>query len=143
MKIEKDELSGVDKLIETWANSKKKISNAWQEAKQQITEMNNAETVLLCLRNGKVDFNLIEEDVRRIHQKLMSDGLEVLGSHLFINEKEDFLEIKTYTQKGEKTFLDTVKFKVNAISNLPSDIYEKLRESGKIELSLRIAPQNK
>lgn len=142
MKKEEDGLSGIDKLAKTLINSKKKISDTWQEAKQQITEVDN-KVSLSCLQNGKVDFHLIEEDVKRIHQKLISDGLDVLGNYLLIEDKEDSLEIKTYIQKGEKTLLDTIKFKAESISNLPPDIYEKLQEDGKVELHLRIVPTNK
>lgn len=137
MKKGSDEVVGVGKLLKTLSESSKKISEAWQAAKDSIAE----ETPhLSCLKSGNVDFKLIGEDVRYIQQKLFSQKFQVLGSYVIINDKEDFFEIKTYFKKvdGSTTLLDTVKFKVESVSNLPSDVHQKLQQEGQVELYLGV-----
>ncbi len=140
MEKNQDELSGFAKIFKTLANSANKLGKACEETYKNITETDNTEVTLSCLQKGRVDFSLIEEDIKHIHQKLRLDGLDILGCHLIINDKEDYIEIKTFTQQGEKTLLDSIKFKCKSILNLPSDIHEKLEENGIVTLHLTIRP---
>ena len=136
MKKEQDISSGIDKLSIALSNAKKKISDAIRETKRHIPEADK-HIHLFCIQKDKVDFTLIEKDVKNIHAKLRSDGFEILGSHLVIDDKNDYIEIKTYIQKGEKTSMDTIKIKVKSIQKLPNDIYQKLQDSGRVELHLK------
>ncbi len=119
------------KLFDTITSIPKKITDAVEEG---LRERSN----LICVQNGLLDFDLIEDDVRQIHRNLKARGDKVLGSHLILDEARDLMEIKTYTERGNKTFLITVDAEVRRITNIPSDLLNELKQRGRIELSLKL-----
>ena len=48
------------------------------------------------------------------------------------------MEIRTYTERGDKTFVITVDAEVKQVTNLPSDISEELEKEGRVELNLKL-----
>jgi secreted Zn-dependent insulinase-like peptidase len=110
----------------------KKISEAWKE------NAGEAETnKFSSIQRGNLDFDLLEVDIKKIQIKIELDGYSVLGSHLIIDDRQKLIEIKTYSQKGEKSFVDTVTAKVKGVTNIPSDILDELKSKGRVELSLK------
>lgn len=119
------------KLINTTTRCFKKIVDAVEEGLIRLYP-------LTCVQNESLDFDLIEDDVRQIHQNLQARGHKVLGSHLILDDANDLMEIKTYTKRGEKTCLITVDAKVRRVTNIPSDLFDELKERKRIELSLKL-----
>jgi hypothetical protein len=85
----------------------------------------------------KESSNLVCEDVRRIQGDLKARGDTVLGSHLILDDERNFMEIRTYAQRGDKNFVITVDAEVKRITNIPSDVLEELQQKGRVELSLK------
>lgn len=120
----------VDKIFSSITGIGKKISAAIEE------EAAN-ELVLVSVKNMVLDFNLVEEDVKQIHKRLERDGSRVLGSYLILNDKQDTMEIQSYKQSGDKTFITSTKTKVSRANNLPPDVHTELQEKGSVKLFLK------
>lgn len=117
------------KLFNNIASIPKQLADAVEEGSKETFS-------LVCVKNGLLDFKLIKEDVKQIHEAMKSSGDIVLGSHLILDDKRNFMEIRTYTERGDKTFVITVDAEVKRVTNLPSDILEKLQKEGRVELNL-------
>jgi hypothetical protein len=118
------------KLFNTITNIPKKLADAVEEGLKENSD-------LVCVQEGLLNFERIEEDVRRIQGDLKARGDKVLGSHLILDDERNLMEIKTYTERGDKTFVITVDAEVKRITNIPSDVLEELKEKGRVELSLK------
>ena len=119
------------KLFNTVSSISKKITDAVEEG---LREPSN----LICVQNGLLDFDLIEDDVRQIHRNLKARGNKVLGSHLILDDELNLMEIRTYTERGDKTFLITVDAEVRRVINVPRNILNEFTRRGRIEISLKL-----
>ncbi|MDJ0600737.1 MAG: hypothetical protein QNJ37_18060 [Crocosphaera sp.] len=120
-----------NKLFNTVTNIPKKIADAVEEGK-----MGNPN--LICVQDGVLDFDLIEDDVRQIHRNLKARGDIVLGSHLILYHTSKLMEIVTYTERGDQTFSITVDAQLKKVINIPQNIRDELQQNGRVELSLKI-----
>ncbi|NES74195.1 MAG: hypothetical protein F6K24_57910, partial [Okeania sp. SIO2D1] len=84
-----------------------------------------------------LNFDLLEKDIEKIHARIEQDGYSVLGSRLVLDNKKDLMEIKTYSQKGEKSFVNTASAKVKKVKNIPADILNEMKSKGRVEISLK------
>ncbi|NEQ72269.1 MAG: hypothetical protein F6K23_03760 [Okeania sp. SIO2C9] len=120
----------VDKLFNTMKNAGEKISQALQENDVDIDTFNSIEKETL-------NFDLLEKDIEKIHTRIEQDGYSVLGSHLILDNEKDLMEVKTYSQKGEKSFVNTVSATVKKVRNIPADILNEMKTKGRVEISLK------
>ncbi|NEN89299.1 MAG: hypothetical protein F6K48_10500 [Okeania sp. SIO3H1] len=118
------------KLFKTVKNAGEKISQAWQENFVYIDSFNSIEKETL-------NWDLLEEDIKNIHTIIEQDGYSVLGSHLILDNEKDLMEIKTYSQKGEKSFVNTVSATVKKVRNIPADILDEIESKSRVEISLK------
>ncbi|OZH55295.1 hypothetical protein AFK68_05545 [Hydrocoleum sp. CS-953] len=118
------------KLFNTMKNASEKISQALQENDVDIDTFNSIEKETL-------NFDLLEKDIEKIHTRIEQDGYSVLGSRLVLDNEKDLIEIKTYSQKGEKSFVNTVSAKVKQVTNIPADILEEIKIKGRVEVSIK------
>lgn len=118
------------KLFNNIASIPKQLADAVEEGSTETFS-------LVCVQNGLLDFELIEEDVKQIHRDMKSRDDKVLGSHLILDDERDLMEIRTYTEKDDKTFINSIDAKVKRVINIPSDILEELQKEGRVELSLK------
>ena len=81
----KDETIGnkVDRIWNRITGIGKKVSDAIEE------DAANEEDSLISVSDSVLDFNLVEQDVKRIHKKLEREGSRVLGSYLILDNKQD------------------------------------------------------
>jgi hypothetical protein len=119
------------KLFKTITSIPKQLADAVEEG---LKEPSN----LISVQEGLLNFERIEEDVKRIQGDLKARGDKVLGSHLILDDERNFMEIKTYTERGDKTFVITVDAEVIRVTNIPSDVLEKLQKEGRVELNLKL-----
>lgn len=119
------------KLFNNIASISKQLSDAVEEGLKETFS-------LVCVKNGLLDFELIEEDVKQIHEAMKSRGDKVLRSHLILDNERDLMEIRTYTERSDKTFVNTIDAKVKRVTNIPSEILEELQKEGRVELSLTL-----
>ncbi|MGD1704740.1 hypothetical protein [Dapis sp. BLCC M229] len=110
-------------------NAGEKISQALQENDVDLDTFNSIEKEIL-------NFDLLEKDIEKIHTKIERDGYSVLGSRLILDDKKDLIEIKTYSQKGENSFVNTVSAKVKQVSNIPPEILNEMKTKGRAEISV-------
>ncbi|MDJ0615166.1 MAG: hypothetical protein QNJ63_00105 [Calothrix sp. MO_192.B10] len=108
----------------------KKVTDAVQEG---LSESPN----LVCVQNGILNFDLIEQDIKRIHKVLRARGDVILGSHLTLDDKQDFMEITTYTERKDRTFSTSVETEVRRVTNIPEDVLDELKTKGRVELHLK------
>ncbi|MFM5888685.1 MAG: hypothetical protein ACKPFD_03120 [Dolichospermum sp.] len=118
------------KLFNNLTSIPKKLADAVEEGLKETPN-------LLCVQDGVLNFELIEEDVRRIQRDMKARGDKVLGSQLILDDELDLMEIRTYTERGDKTFVNTIDAKVKRVTNIPSEIFEELQKKGRVELSLK------
>ncbi|MFM6077037.1 MAG: hypothetical protein ACKPCI_00740 [Dolichospermum sp.] len=118
------------KLFNNIASISKQLSDGVEEGLKETFS-------LVCVKNGLLDFELIEEDVKQIHEAMKSRGDKILRSHLILDNELDLMEIRTYTERGDKTFVNTIDAKVKRVTNIPSEIFEELQKKGRVELSLK------
>jgi hypothetical protein len=130
----KDETIGnkVDRIWNRITGIGKKVSDAIEE------DAANEEDSLISVSDSVLDFNLVEQDVKRIHKKLEREGSRVLGSYLILDNKQDTMQIQTYKQSGDKTFVNTMETKVTRVSNLPTEVLAELKEKGVVKLHLKL-----
>jgi hypothetical protein len=126
-------------LQDTWGNLVNKVANlpnrlvdAVEEGFQEATEQASN---LRCAKNGLLDFDLIEEDVKQIHRNLEMKGGRVLKSHVILDDKLDRIEIQTYTEKGDKTYRTINSAKVQEIINAPDEVLAELNRQKRVELA--------
>ncbi|MDJ0516472.1 MAG: hypothetical protein F6K22_35350 [Okeania sp. SIO2F4] len=118
------------KLFNTMKNASEKISQALQENDVDIDTFNSIEKETL-------NFDLLEKDLEKIHARIEKDGYSVLGSRLVLDNEKDLMEIKTYSQKGEKSFVNTASAKVKKVRNIPAEILDEMKSKGRVEISLK------
>ena len=118
------------KLFNTMKNAGEKISQALQENDVDIETFNSIEKETL-------NFDLLEKDIEKIHARIEKDGYSVLGSRLVLDNEKDLMEIKTYSQKGEKSFVNTASAKVKKVRNIPAEILNEMKTQGRVEISLK------
>ncbi|MGD1713046.1 hypothetical protein [Dapis sp. BLCC M172] len=118
------------KLLNTLKNAEEKISQAVQENVLDTDTFNSIEEEVL-------NFDLLEKDIEKIQTRIEQDEYSVLGSSLILDNEKDLIEIKTYSQKGEKSFVNTVSAKVKQVTNIPADILEEIKIKGRVEISLK------
>lgn len=119
------------KLFNNIASISKQLSDAVEEGLKETFS-------LVCVKNGLLDFELIEEDVKQIHEAMKSRGDKILRSHLILDNELDLMEIRTYTERGDKTFVNTIDAKVKRVTNIPSEILEELQKEVRVELNLTL-----
>jgi len=119
------------KLFNNIASISKQLSDAVEEGLKETFS-------LVCVKNGLLDFELIEEDVKQIHEAMKSRGDKILRSHLILDNERDLMEIRTYTERSDKTFVNTIDAKVKRVTNIPSEILEELQKEGRVELNLTL-----
>jgi hypothetical protein len=117
-------------LFNTVKNAGEKIAQAFQENIVSLDTFNSIERETL-------NFDLLEEDIKKIHRRIENEGYSVLGSRLMLDQKKELMEIKTYSQKGEGNFVNTVSAKVKRVTNIPAEIVAEMKSKGRIELSLK------
>ncbi|MFB2897729.1 hypothetical protein ACE1CI_32830 [Aerosakkonemataceae cyanobacterium BLCC-F50] len=118
------------KLFDTITSIPKKFSDAVEEGLREPSD-------LACVKNGLLDFDLIKDDVRKIHRNLKAKGNKVLASHLILDDEHNLMEIQIYTERDGKTFLIKVDAEVERLTNVPDDVLDELKKEGWIELSLK------
>jgi len=130
----KDETIGnkVDRIWNRITGIGKKVSDAIEE------DAANEEDSLISVSDFVLDFNLVEQDVKRIHKKLEREGSRVLGSYLILDNKQDTMQIQTYKQSGDKTFVNTMETKVTHLRNFPPEVLTELKEKGVVKLHLKL-----
>ncbi|WP_414585778.1 hypothetical protein [Scytonema sp. PCC 10023] len=123
-----------NKIYDKITNLSKRLADAVEEGlREGLQETTN----LVCVQQGVLDFERIKEDVRRIQEDLKARGT-VIGSHLILDEKQNFMEIRTYIERNGEIFVIPVKAEVKQITNIPSDIVNELKAKGRVELSLKL-----
>ena len=119
------------KLFNNITSIPNKLADAVEEGLQEQSN-------LVSLEEGILDFELIEEDVRRIQRDMKARGDKFLGSNVILDDVKNFVEIRTYVERGDKKFVITVDAEVKRVTNLPSDILDELKEKGRVELNLKV-----
>ncbi|KYC42268.1 hypothetical protein WA1_20025 [Scytonema hofmannii PCC 7110] len=123
------------KLSNNLTSISNKLANAVKEELQETFKLKTSK--LVCVQEGLLDFERIDEDVRRIQEDMKARGDIVLGSHLILDDERNFMEIRTYTERDNKTFVIPVDAEVKRVINIPSDVLNELQQKGHIELSLK------
>jgi len=118
------------RLFNTGKKAIEKISQAWEENVVDIDTFNS-------IQRETLNFDLLDEDIKAIHREIEQDGYFVLGSRLVLDDRQELMEIKTYSQKGEKSFVNTVSAKVKRLINIPANILDEIKSKGRVELSLK------
>ncbi|OIP72377.1 MAG: hypothetical protein AUK43_03960 [Oscillatoriales cyanobacterium CG2_30_40_61] len=118
------------KIFDTVKNAGEKISQALQE---NVVDIDNFSSI----QRETLNFDLLDEDIKNIHIRLKQDGYSVLGSRLTLDYRQELMEIKTYSQKREENFVNTVSAKVKLVINIPADILDEMKSKGRVELSLK------
>lgn len=127
-------------LKDTWANLVDKVSNIPQrleDAFEEGMQEEIAETLdgdFRSIRNGVLNFDLIEKDIQQFHQNLEIRGSRVLGSHLILDDQRNVIEIQTYTKKEGKTYRTINSAKVHEITNIPDEVLNELDKKQIVEL---------
>ena len=111
-------------------NVREKVSQVLQENVVDIDTLDS-------IKRETLNWDLLEEDIKNIHTRIQLDGYFVLGSRLILDNKKDLIEIKTYSQKGEKSFANTVSAKVKRVKNIPTDILDEIKTKGRAEISVK------
>jgi hypothetical protein len=116
------------------------IEKGAKDIKEAIQENSNESYDLKSINKKEklLDFSRIEDDVKKIHKDLQKKGDTVLGSHLILDDKNDLMEINIYTQKDGETSQTTIKAEVQRITNIPSHVRDELKNSGRVELNLKL-----
>ena len=90
------------------------------------------------LENQTLDFDLLEDHLKEIHRIVKKDGSDILGTRLILDERQNLIEIKIYSRKGEKNALFTNHVKINSMKNIPPDIMEEIQSKGRVELTIHL-----
>ena len=122
----------------SWGSLVNQVSQRLTDAIEEGRQNAIAESNLICVKNGTVNFDLIEEDVRRIHRELEKKGIRVLGSHVILDDQRNFMEIQTYTEREGKTYQRINSAKVQELRNVPDDVLDELNKKKRVELSFTL-----
>ena len=118
------------KFFNTVKNAGEKISQALQENVVDIDTLNS-------IQRETLNFALLEEDIENIHTRIEQEGYSVLGSRLILDDQKELIEIKTYSKKGEKSFLNTTSATVKRVINIPTEILDEIKTKGSAEISVK------
>ena len=117
-------------FFNTVKNAGEKISQALQENVVDIDTLNS-------IHRETLNFALLEEDIENIHTRIEQEGYSVLGSRLILDDQKELIEIKTYSKKGEKSFLNTTSATVKRVINIPTEILDEIKTKGSAEISVK------
>ena len=117
-------------IFNTVKNAREKISQALQENVVDIDTLNS-------IHRETLNFALLEEDIENIHTRIEQEGYSVLGSRLILDDKKELIEIKTYSKKGEKSFLNTISATVKGVTNILTEILDEMKTKGRAEISVK------
>ena len=117
-------------IFNTVKNAREKISQALQENVVDIDTLNS-------IHRETLNFALLEEDIENIHTRIEQEGYSVLGSRLILDDKKELIEIKTYSKKGEKSFLNTISATVKGVTNILTEILDEMKTKGRAEISFK------
>ena len=117
-------------FFNTVKNAGEKISQALQENVVDIDTLNS-------IHRETLNFALLEEDIENIHTRIEQEGYSVLGSRLILDDQKELIEIKTYSKKGEKSFLNTTSATVKRVINIPTEILDEMKTKGRAEISVK------
>ena len=117
-------------IFNTVKNAREKISQALQENVVDIDTLNS-------IQRETLNFALLEEDIENIHTRIEQEGYSVLGSRLILDDQKELIEIKTYSKKGEKSFLNTTSATVKRVINIPTEILDEIKTKGSAEISVK------
>ena len=117
-------------IFNTVKNAREKISQALQENVVDIDTLNS-------IQRETLNFALLEEDIKNIHTRIEQEGYSVLGSRLILDDQKELIEIKTYSKKGEKSFLNTTSATVKRVINIPTEILDEIKTKGSAEISVK------
>ncbi|HAX76258.1 MAG TPA: hypothetical protein DCY88_10565 [Cyanobacteria bacterium UBA11372] len=131
-------MSKQEKMTEKWGKLIGIINDVPKKLAKAVEEEISTFDSLNCLQQGTLNFALIEDDIKHIHEQLEVDGAVVLGSHLILDDEKNLMEIKTYTRSGGKNYVSTVSSEFKRAKNIPADIVAELKKKGRIELHLKL-----
>lgn len=131
-------LDKFNKVLNTAKNSIGQIQEVIVE-KEEFNNINDLNK-LKCLNKQIMNFDLLEEDVKHIHNQLKAENHTIIGTYLVINIAVNRYEVslENYFQKDNENFKDSNNFKASRIEHLPSDIAEELKQNGKVKLHLEV-----
>ena len=131
-------LDKFNKVLNTAKNSIGQIQEVIVE-KEEFDEVRDFNK-LKCLNNKIMNFNLLEEDIKRIQNQLKSERHTIIRTYLVIEISANGYEVslENYLQKDNKNFKESSNFKALRIEHLPSDIAEELKQDGKVKLYLEV-----
>ncbi|MEB3883436.1 hypothetical protein [Lyngbya sp. CCY1209] len=112
------------------------IKNIHEQISQAIQGYPKIET-WASLEKKTLNFDLLEDDLKKIHRILKKDGASILGTRLILDDKKNLIEIKIYSQKGAKNYVDTTRAEIDRLKNIPPDIMEEIKRKGRVELNLK------
>jgi hypothetical protein len=118
------------RLFNSIAELPSRIAEAFQEGMSEDIQLS-------CVRDGLLDFNLVEEDIAQIQKLLKARGDSIIGSHLILDDRKELLEIRTYVEREGKTFSVYVDAEVRRVTNIPEDVLEELEKEEKVELHFK------
>ena len=125
-----------EQLSEKFTRLCNTIKDVGKKLHEAIVEEHDMVTNLTSVRQGTLDFKALEHDIARIHKQFERDGSVVLGSSLFLDDRKDLMEIRTYHQRNDKTFLNTIQVEVHQLQGCPADILAELKKHGTAEVSV-------
>lgn len=117
-------------IFNTLKNAREKISQALQENVVDIDTLNS-------IHRETLNFALLEEDIENIHTRIEQEGYSVLGSRLILDDQKELIEIKTYSKKGENSFLNTISATVKGVTNILTEILDEMKTKGRAEISVK------
>jgi hypothetical protein len=129
-----------ESLSEKFAKIFGTIEKGAKEIKEAIQEGSNQSYDLKCINKKEklLDYSRIEDDVKEIYKYLQKKGDTILGSHLILDDINNLMEINIYTKKNGETSKTTIKAEVQRITNIPSHVSDELKNSGRVELNLKL-----
>jgi hypothetical protein len=133
MEIQESLPEKVAKIFGTIEKGAKNMKEAMQEYRNESYDLKSINS-----KEKLLDFIRIEDDVKKIYKDIQKKGDTVLGSHLILDGKNDLMEINIYTQKNGETFQTTIKAEVQRVTNIPSHVRDELKNSGRVELNLKL-----
>lgn len=125
-----------ENILSSASQTLKAIKKTVQDT--EITQNPRNKSQLECIRNGVLDFDLLEEDMKRIREQIELDQeAKILGSYIVILKDIEFkVKFEIYLQKQNKTFMQSVEAKVSNFEHLPSEVVNKLETNKVVKLFL-------
>ncbi|XWK87892.1 MAG: hypothetical protein U7127_27525 [Phormidium sp.] len=130
-------MADTENLADKFGRLLNTVKGAGEKLAQALEEENIDFDTFNSIHRETLNFDLLEEDIKNIHNRIEQNGYSVLGSRLILDDKKELIEIKIYSQKGEKSFVNTVSAKVKRGKNIPPDILDEIKSKGRVELNLK------